>query len=148
VYDVNKRTAALVGPTWWKRDRGCTVGASAGITASHTPIFNRCFDTASRRLPGQRRSIAISGLRASRASNVADTFCSFRSRHNLLFERRQVLRRRITWFSAITVAPLQRLFRFFSAAFPDSLTSTIVSSLTVFGRLSPASLQRLASIAF
>jgi hypothetical protein len=61
-------------PTMWKRDRGCAIRASADGAASHTSLRPTLPYRFEKKLTGQRRSLEISGLLASRARNVADTF--------------------------------------------------------------------------
>jgi len=113
VHEVGKRSAALEGPTSWKRDAG-------SHAANHTPGSNRCFHLASRRPHLQRRSVEISGLLASRASNVAYTFCSWDCNMAYFWGNVSICGAKQY---AIWQLPSRSygLFRFFGTAFPDGV---------------------------
>jgi hypothetical protein len=81
-------------------------------------------------------------------SNVAVTLCSLELQHILRFWETAGFTAPHHTFSVTTAEALQSTFRFFSAAFPGALTSTIVSRLTVFGWVFPAALRLLPSVAF
>jgi hypothetical protein len=79
-------------PTLWKRDRQCTVRASASQSHfSHRPMLPCHFQ----KTLTDHVDLLFSGLTASRGSNVAVTFCSLELQQTYLFFWRDTLSRRI-----------------------------------------------------